>query len=333
MASVDELSLERTDPTHAPRCQVTHSVPALVFSTGGYTGNLFHDFTDVIVPLFITSYHLKGRVVFVIPNHKPWWTAKFRDIIRQLSSYDILDFREEINRETHCFPEAIVGLSFHGDLWVDPALSPNKYTITDFQNMLHKAFEDGNKKSIFQYSLLKSLRPKLVLIARKGSRVFLNQGEIVKVAEKLGFRVMILSPNVNTQLKDMYRIINSCDVFMGIHGAALTHFLFLPPGGVFVQVVPLGIEWASRTFFRGPATKMDTVEYLEYQILPQESSLYDEYPKDHPYLRDPKSVNRKGWNATKKVYMDNQNVKLHLPRLKRMLIKALDLLHSRSNAN
>lgn len=145
MASVDELSLERTDPTHAPRCQVTHSVPALVFSTGGYTGNLFHDFTDVIVPLFITSYHLKGRVVFVIPNHKPWWTAKFRDIIRQLSSYDILDFRKEINPETHCFPEAIVGLSHHGDLWVDPALSPNKYTITDFQNMLHTAFEDGNK--------------------------------------------------------------------------------------------------------------------------------------------------------------------------------------------
>jgi hypothetical protein len=76
--------------------------------------------------------------------------------------------------------------------------------------------------------------------------------------------------------------------------------------GVFVQVVPLGIEWASRTFFRGPATKMDTVEYLEYQILPQESSLYDEYPKDHPYLRDPKSVNRKGWNATKKVYSGNR---------------------------
>lgn len=333
MSSVDELSLERTDPAHAPQCQVTHSVPALVFSTGGYTGNLFHDFTDVIVPLFITSYHLKGQVVFVIPNHKPWWTAKFGDIIRQLSSYEILDFREEINPATHCFPEAIVGLRFHGDLWVDPALSPNKYTITDFQNMLRKAFQDNNKKSIFQHSLLKSLRPKLVLIARKGSRVFLNQREIVKVAEKLGFRVMILSPDVNTQLKDMYKIINSCDVFMGIHGAALTHFLFLPPGGVFVQVVPLGIEWASRTFFRGPATKMDTVEYLEYQILPQESSLYDKYPKDHPYLRDPQSVNRRGWNATKEVYMDNQNVKLHLPRLKRMLIKVLDLLHSKTNAN
>lgn len=332
MASVDELSLERTDPANAPRCQVIHSVPALVFSTGGYTGNLFHDFTDVIVPLFITSYHLKGQVVFVIANHKPWWTQKFRHIIRQLSSYEILDFREEINPGTHCFPEAIVGLRFHGDLWVDPAQSPNKYTITDFQYMLHKAFEDGNKKSIFQYSLIKSPRPKLVLIARKGSRVFLNQREIVKVAEKLGFRVMILSPDVNTQLKDMYRIINSCDVFMGIHGAALTHFLFLPPGGVFVQVVPLGIEWAARTFFRGPAMKMDTVEYIEYQILPQESSLYDEYPKDHPYLRDPKSVNRQGWEATKKVYMDSQNVKLHLPRFKRMLIKALDLLQSRSNA-
>nr|UXL82353.1 xylan 3-O-arabinosyltransferase 1 [Pinus taeda] len=334
MASVDELSLERLrDPAYAPQCQVTHSVPALVFSTGGYTGNLFHDFTDVIVPLFITSYHLKGQVVFIILNHKPWWTRKFGDIIRQLSSYDILDFRKEINTETHCFPEAIVGLRFHEDLWVNPALTQYNHTITDFQKMLSRAFEDGNKRSIFQYSLLKSRSPKLVLIDRKRSRVFLNQKEIVEVAEKVGFRVIVLSPNVNTPMKEMYTIINSCDVFMGIHGAALTHFLFLPPGAVFVQVVPLGLGWASRTFFRKPAMKMDSISYLEYPILPQESSLYDEYPKDHPYLRDPRSVNAKGWEETKKVYLDNQNVKLHLPRLERMFIKALDLIHSRSNVN
>jgi hypothetical protein len=32
--------------------------------------------------------------------------------------------------------------------------------------------------------------------------------------------------------------------------------------------------------------RMDTIKYLEYQILAQEISLYDEYPKDHPYMRD-----------------------------------------------
>ena len=29
----------------------------------------------------------------------------------------------------------------------------------------------------------------------------------------------------------------------GIRGAALTHTIFLQPGSVFMQVVPLGTEW------------------------------------------------------------------------------------------
>ncbi|KAH9330604.1 hypothetical protein KI387_002712, partial [Taxus chinensis] len=328
MSSVTEIFLKTTTLSAAPRCHVTHRAPALVFSTGGYTGNLFHDFTDVIVPLFITTRHFNSHPVFLILDHKPWWLEKFQEIINQLTPYPILDMQNDTDtRSVHCFTEAIVGLRFHGDLRIDPATSPYQTTMTDFQNMLKNAYGFAERrKYIFS-------RPNFALVARKGSRVFLNQRKIVNMAEKLGFRVMVLTPDINTGLKDMYEVVSSCDVFMGVHGAALTHFLFLRPGAVFIQVVPLGIEWASRTFFREPAMKMEGIHYLEYSLLPEESSLYDEYPRDHVYLRDPKAVNTRGWEATKEIYLDRQNVKMDLSRLNKLLMRTLDLLHSNGHVN
>ncbi|KAE8726587.1 hypothetical protein F3Y22_tig00006613pilonHSYRG00076 [Hibiscus syriacus] len=38
-----------------PRCDQKHQVPAIVFSLGGYAGNNFHDYADIIIPLYQTS--------------------------------------------------------------------------------------------------------------------------------------------------------------------------------------------------------------------------------------------------------------------------------------
>ncbi|VAH71291.1 unnamed protein product [Triticum turgidum subsp. durum] len=45
----------------APQCTKQHRVPAVVFSVAGYTDNFFHDNTDVLIPLFLTTAHLKGE--------------------------------------------------------------------------------------------------------------------------------------------------------------------------------------------------------------------------------------------------------------------------------
>ncbi|GJN37665.1 hypothetical protein PR202_gb26645 [Eleusine coracana subsp. coracana] len=49
----------------APKCSVNHDVPAVIFSIGGYTGNFFHDMSDVLIPLYLTSFRFKGRHVTV----------------------------------------------------------------------------------------------------------------------------------------------------------------------------------------------------------------------------------------------------------------------------
>ena len=104
---------------------------------------------------------------------------------------------------------------------------------------------------------------------------------------------------------------------MGVHGAAMTHFLFMRPGSVFVQIVPLGTDWAYATYYGEPASKLG-LTYMEYKILPQESSLFLEYERNDPVLRDPDSVNRKGWEETKRVYLNGKNVKPSLQWSKHM---------------
>ncbi|KAK4381221.1 Alpha-1,3-arabinosyltransferase XAT3 [Sesamum angolense] len=43
-----------------------------------------------------------------------------------------------------------------------------------------------------------------------------------------------------------------------------------------------------------PAAGMN-IRYLEYKVSVKESSLSQQYPTDHPVLKDPKSYRRRGW--------------------------------------
>lgn len=57
-----------------------------------------------------------------------------------------------------------------------------------------------------------------------------------KAAEAAGFEVVVFEPTLRTWLRDAYALINSSHGLIGVHGAALTHSLFLRPRAVFVQV-------------------------------------------------------------------------------------------------
>jgi hypothetical protein len=107
---------------------------------------------------------------------------------------------------------------------------------------------------------------------------------------------------------------------VGVHGAAMTHFLFMRPGSVFIQVVPLGTDWAAETYYGEPARRLG-LRYMPYKILPSESSLSGQYGKDDPVLTDPDTVNAKGWQVTKQVYLA-QNVRLDMARFRRHLRQA-----------
>ncbi|XP_042941695.1 xylan glycosyltransferase MUCI21-like [Carya illinoinensis] len=330
------------------RCDVWHDVPAVLFSTGGFTGNVYHEFNDGILPLYITSQHFNRKVVFVITEYHKWWILKYRDVLSQLSDYPAIDFNGE--KRTHCFPEAIVGLRIHDELTVDSSLMEGNKSISDFRNLLDQAYwpqirgliQDEEREaqeklkrklSLFPISLETSIKvekevqedrsekPKLLILSRNGSRAIINENLLVKMLEEIGFGVTVLRPDPTTELAMIYRTLNSNHVMVGVHGAAMTHFLFMRPGSVLIQVIPLGTMWAAETYFGEPARKFG-LKYIGYEIVPKESSLYDKYDANDPVLRDPDSVNKKGWQYTKDIYLEGQNVRLDLRRFRKRLVRA-----------
>lgn len=324
MGTIDELRLLPVNESGP--CDVRHDVPAVFFSTGGYTGNVYHEFNDGIIPLYITSHRFNRRVVFVILEYHDWWISKYGNIIAKLSDFAPIGFSNE--KRTHCFPEAIVGLRIHDELAIDPSRMANNRTIRDFRRMLDEAYrpriqsilqeeEEGNEPMDPKWSN----KLKLVIVSRNGSRGIENEPELAKLAESVGFQVQVLTPTRTTELAKIYLALNSSDMMIGVHGAAMTHLLFMRPGTVFLQIVPLGTDWAAEAYYGEPAVKLG-LKYMRYAVLPTESSLYREYEKDDPVLRDPESVNAKGWEVTKKVYLDGQNVRLDLRRFRKRLVRA-----------
>lgn len=360
MDTIDELNLisKKANSPSVQGCDVQHDVPAVFFSNGGYTGNVYHEFNDGIIPLYITSQHFNKKVVFVILEYHEWWITKYGDILSHLSEFPPINFSED-NR-THCFPEAIVGLKIHDELAVDSALMEGNKSIVDFRNLLDKAYSPRIKGLIQdeereaqeklrqqqQMSLSPSsesetsqgvqeiarTKPKLVIVSRSGSRAITNENLLVKMAEEIGFKVKVLKPQKTTELAKIYRVLNESDVMIGVHGAAMTHFMFMKPKSVFIQVVPLGTNWAADTYYGEPARKLG-LKYIGYEIHPKESSLYERYDKNDPILRDPESINKKGWEYTKKIYLDSQNVKLDLRRFRKRLHRAYEYTVLRLNLN
>jgi hypothetical protein len=288
--------------------------------------------------MFVTAGHLNRRVVFVILEYHDWWITKYGDVVSRLSAFPPIDFTAD--RRVHCFPEVIAGLRIHGELTVDPAQTPDGRSIRDFRRLLDDAYRPriqylerierraarkqrrSEKAAKAKLALMiPTRRPKLTIVSRLTSRVIENEAELTAVATEVGFDVRVIQPERSTEMCKIYRELNSSDAMVGVHGAAMTHFLFMRPGKVFVQVVPLGMDWAANEYYGAPAARLG-LRYVEYKIRPEESSLAREYPAGDPVLTDPAAVSRRGWEVTKKVYLDRQNVRLDLARFREQLVEA-----------
>ncbi|KAK9105833.1 hypothetical protein Scep_022677 [Stephania cephalantha] len=312
--------------SEAPRCNVNHRVPAIVFSAAGYSGNHFHALADILVPLFAASYRFRGEVKLLVSNSKSCWIAKYKAILENLSRYEIIINIDKDDR-IHCFPSMIVGLKQHQELRIDP--SQSGYSMKDFREFLRSAYSLKKAKaaaiSIRNHQRHRKV-PRLLIVTRKRTRSFTNEGEIVKLAKSLGYKVMTAEPAL-MNMTSFARVVNSCDVMMGVHGAGLANIVFLPSHAVLIQVVPLGgLKWLCSHYFGEPALEMD-LKYLEYKIREEESTLMQQYPLDHPVFKDPTSIHKQGWEATKAVYLDKQDVKLDVNRFRATLLEALELLH------
>ncbi|XP_059658892.1 alpha-1,3-arabinosyltransferase XAT3-like [Cornus florida] len=306
-----------------PRCNRTHNVTGIVFSTGGYLGNLFHDFSDVLIPLYLTAREFDGQVQFLVANKKSWWLIKHGALLQKLSRYEIIDMDKD-DGAVHCFSRLIVGLKHHKELDIDPSKSP--YSMKQFTHFLRSSYSLKRETAIklVRDDNNSTMRPRLLIVSRKRTRCFMNEGEIVKMSKRLGFDVTVTEADSN--LSRFAQLVNSCDVMMGVHGAGMTNMVFLPENAVLIQVLPLGgMEWLARTYFGEPAKDMN-LKYLEYKVSEEESSLIQQYPIDHEVIKNPRAISKQGWGAFRSIYLDKQNLKLDVNKFRATLLEAQQLL-------
>ncbi|KAF0899032.1 hypothetical protein E2562_012720 [Oryza meyeriana var. granulata] len=310
----------------APRCNVSHGVPAVIFSIGGYTGNFFHDMADVLVPLYLTTFHFKGKVQLFIANYKQWWIQKYKPVLRRLSHRDIVDF--DSDSDVHCFDHVIVGLVRDRDLILGrhPTRNPRGYTMVDFTRFLRHSYGLRRHRP-WVLGETSGKKPRMLIISRRGTRKLLNLRQVAAMARELGFEVIVSEAGGGGggSVKRFASAVNSCDVLVGVHGAGLANQAFLPTGGVVVQIVPWGkMEWMATNFYGRPAAAME-LRYVEYHVAPEESSLARWYPREHVVFRDPMAIHGQGWKALADIVM-TQDVKLNLRRFRPTLLRVLDLL-------
>ncbi|URD95943.1 hypothetical protein MUK42_29376 [Musa troglodytarum] len=322
MELIKELTVTvAAEPEQAPRCMVNHSVPAVFFSTGGFVGNYFHDFTDVIIPLFMTSRRFNGEVRLVVTDFNHQFMDKYQQILKQLSHYPAIDL--DADDRVHCFPHAHVGLFSHRALGIDSSKSPDGISMSDFRSFLRKSFSLRRAYSK-EINLRSRRKPRLLLILRKGSRSFVNEREVMRMVKGLGFKLITAGPEETKNISRFAQVVNSVDVLMGIHGSGLTNMVFLPSNATVVQIIPCcGLADGCRYIFGEPAPDMG-VRYVEYEIGVEESSLAEQYPRDHEVFRDPISIQKQqGFNEFWNIFLNKQMVKLDVPRFRSTLSQVL----------
>jgi len=321
LSHITELTVKSSKV--AAECTKYHEVPVVIFSLTGYTGNLFHDFTDVMVPLFTTASEFNGEVQFIITDMALWWTIKYHTVLEKLSNYPLIDFSKD--DQVHCSKHAIVGLHSYMEFTIDSTKSPHGVTMVDFNRFMRGAYSLGKDTAIMLGENPK-VKPRLLIIKRHRTRMFLNLDEIIAMAEGLGFEVVIDEANVSSDISGFAKLVNSVDVMMGVHGAGLTNCVFLPQNATLIQIVPWGgLDWISRVDFGDPAEMMG-LRYKQYVIGLEESSITDQFPRDHEIFKNPISFHKRGFEFIRQTFL-GPNVKLDCNRFRPILLEVLDNLN------
>ncbi|KAJ3692407.1 hypothetical protein LUZ60_012757 [Juncus effusus] len=169
-------------------------------------------------------------------------------------------------------------------------------------------------------------KPRLMLVLRAGIRRFLNEPEVVEIVKKNGFELVLVEPQKTVNLTEFSKLVDSCDVLMGVHGAALTNILFLRTNALLIQIIPYGHIDNFAFWYYGRQAQEMKIREVHYTISPEESSLLEKYGRDHPVIKDPDSVNARGFEDRMKYYWYEQDVRLNVTRFEPVLVKALELL-------
>jgi Glycosyltransferase 61 len=262
-------------------------------------------------------YRYNGEVLLVVENYVSQSIEKYRPYLTRISHYPIINLDTETR--VHCFSSVQVGLENPGPLGYKFQNPQNDQAMKQFTHFIRESL------SLKRSEVERGKKPRLLMLLRKNTRSIINEDEVINLARDVGFEVVTADVETTIDFPRIAHIVNSCDVLMGIHGAGLANMLYLPTNGTVLQVTPFGyLKWVGRYDYGDPPRGFG-LNYVEYEITLDESTLIEKYPRDHPILTDPKSIHKKGWQAVYDVYLWEQNVKLDVNRFRGTLEEAFRL--------
>ncbi|KAL7114684.1 hypothetical protein ACP275_04G137500 [Erythranthe tilingii] len=321
MKRVRKFTIIHQTLENLPHCTRNFTSPAIIFSTGGYAGNNYHDFADVLMPLYSTSQQFSKNVIFLVADFHSYWTYEYKLILDNLSEHHIIDIDKE--NEVLCFPRLIVGLKANKELSVDRSLQFPPISTANFTNFLRNTYSSERVSVGNECKKTNTRGPRLLIISRNETRHLTNGDKVANMARSMGFEVVVRE--IGWEKPKVAKFVNSFDVMIGVHGAGLTNMVFLPEKAVLIQIVPFALDSVAKSYYDEPTKDMN-LRYLEYKVSLNESSLYGKYPIDSEIYRNPGSMHDKGWLVFKSIYMDNQDVNVDLDRFRITLLKALELV-------
>lgn len=237
--------IEHFTVTDDMKCDITIDRPTIIMKLDA-TVNLYHHFCD-FVNLYLTlhlnnswSYDRNILIWDMIPYH-----SNFGLTWKAFTDHPILDLSPYAGRRV-CFkdvtfsllPRMVFGMYYNMPLISGCSGSGVFHAFN--RHLMHRLeIPDRFNYADDRHDGRHSRTIRVTLISRKTKfRQILNEGELIAALKTSSpyFNIRVVDFNHRMPFKEQLDIIANTDILIGIHGAGLTHTLFLPDYGVLFEL-------------------------------------------------------------------------------------------------
>lgn len=200
--------------------------------------NMYHHFCD-FVNLY-ASQHMNGS--FSTDVHIVMWDTSpygygdfFADTWKAFTDYPIINLKEYENKKV-CFRDAVFPLlarmmrGLYYNIPLVPGCGRSGLFKAFSEHVLHRLAvpQDPFEEDVYRVTLL----------ARKTQfRNILNQDELIGAMKRYRYlNVSVVEYNMSYPFLEQLYVTRNSDIFIGMHGAGLTHLLFLPDWAVVFEL-------------------------------------------------------------------------------------------------
>ncbi|XP_068718831.1 EGF domain-specific O-linked N-acetylglucosamine transferase-like isoform X1 [Montipora capricornis] len=236
-AELEHFTSLSVQPVQAGICDVVIDKPTIFMKLDAGV-NLYHHFCD-FVNLYVTQ-HMNGSFSTDV-NIVMWDTSSlpyrdfFSDTWKAFTKHPIIHLKDYAGKQV-CFREAVFSFNprMIRGLYYNMPLVPSCVGSGLFkafsEHLLHRLGITQSSHSPEEF--------RITLLTRSTKyRKILNQDELVGAMMNVPmFKVKVIDYTIQMPFLEQLKVTHNSDIFIGMHGAGLTHGLFLPDWAVLFEL-------------------------------------------------------------------------------------------------